>query len=249
MITIVSMSRRPEKYRSFVQHTETVLGSLIKQYLVFTNDPQTYPFYKNLELENPKIKVINGPEDFVYRYGHDTVYNYLEQLVETPYILKIFDTDIIEVNLELFKAELLTDPSPDILGMETYMERGDVTETKFQLYRKGILKWYGLVHENQHFEQPSVYSKTTPNLKVYHHNALDPESAVLEKNAEGFILLKKTIEGSDSDLRNLLYETLTWKIVHERGRQDNAGWFHKHYEFNREIVDWYYHRAKKKFKL
>jgi len=81
-------------------------------------------------------------------------------------------------------------------------------------------------------------------------NALDPASnEELEKTADGFIILKKTEEGTDSDLRNLLYETLTWRIVHENGRQQHRGWFLRHYEINHEVVDWYYHRAKQKYNL
>jgi hypothetical protein len=247
MITVVSMSRRPDKYRHFVEHMEREMGTLIDAYYVFINDPQTLPFYKNLELQEKKIRIFNGPEDFVFRYGHDTVYNYLEKNVKSTFILKLFDTDTVEVDPILLEEELKTG---DIFGMETYMERGDVTETKWQLYRAGILSWYGLVHENQHFyKDVPVTQKLLKSLKVYHHNALDSESATLIKNEQGFIILKKTTEGTDSDRRNLLYETLTWKIVNEGGRHDHVGWFQQHYAFNRETVDWYYERARKKYKL
>jgi hypothetical protein len=246
-ITIVSMSRRPEMYRDFVKQSEELMGNLIVSYFVFVNDPILLPFYKNLEQSSPKIKVYNAPEDFVIRYGHDTVYNYLEKLVQTPYILKLFDTDTLEVDSKLFEEELKK--NLDIYGMETYMERGDVWETKYQLYKKGIMEWFGLVHENQHFKSSISTPTKLKGLKIYHHNALDTESSNLEKTPDGFLLLKKTQEDSDSDRRNLLYETLTWKIVHENGRQDNPGWFLKHYEYNKPVVDWYYERAKRKYKL
>lgn len=240
------MSRRPQMYKQFVDQIENLSGTLIDSYFVFVNDPQTLPFYKSLEISNPKVKVFNAPEDFVYRYGHDTVYNYLEKQVQSPYVLKLFDTDTVEIDPKLLEEELKK--GADIYGMETYMERGNVWETKFQLYKKGVLEWFGLVHENQHFKG-NVNAEKMESIKVYHHNALDPESANLKKNAEGFIILEKTKEGSDSDLRNLLYETLTWKIVNENGRHDNPAWFHRHYEFNKEVVNWYYSRAKKRFKL
>lgn len=253
MITIVSMSRRTEMYRDFVEQVEKSMGNLVSAYFVFVNDPILLPFYKALEQKNSKVRVFNAPVDFVYRYGHDTVYNYLEKGIQTPYILKLFDTDTIEVDAKLLEEELkatfLGVQGFDIYGMETYMERGNVWETKYQLYKTNFLTWYGLVHENQHFKTPHQSSKTLKSLKVYHHNALDPESAKLEKNAEGFIILKKTQEDSDSDRRNMLYETLTWKIVNEGGRHDNPGWFKQHYSFNKEVVDWYYDRARKKFKL
>lgn len=249
MVTIVSMSRRPDMYRDFVENVEKTMGSLVDAYFVFVNDPQLLPFYKAFELKQGKIKVFNAPEDFVFKYGHDTVYNYLEKQVQTPYILKLFDTDTIEVDPKLLEEELKS--GFEVYGMETYMERGDVWEVKYQLYKKGVLEWFGLVHENQHYKDKSTVHKAEilRGLKVYHHNALDQESAKLEKNAEGFIILQKTTEGTDSDRRNLLYETLTWKIVHENGRHDNAGWFHRHYHFNKEIVDWYYERARKKYRL
>jgi hypothetical protein len=86
-------------------------------------------------------------------------------------------------------------------------------------------------------------------MKVQHRNAIDSKSQNLKKNPEGFIILEKTEEGTDSDERNLLYETLTWKIVNENGRHDNPAWFRRHYEINSQVVDWYYLRAKERFKL
>jgi len=244
MLTIVSMSRRPEMYKNFVIETEKVLRDLISAYYVFVNDPQLLPFYKSLEISNNKIKVFNAPEDFVFKYGHDTVYNYLEKQVQTLYILKLFDTDTIEVDLQLLKEELKQ--GFDIYGIETYMERGDVWENKFQLYKKGVLEWAGLVHENQHFKKPHT-TAILKSLKVYHHNAVDPESEKLDKTSDGFIVLKKTKEGTDSDQRNLLYEYLGYRIACENGRHDHPFWFVRNYEVNKELIDVYVKRVKKKF--
>jgi hypothetical protein len=250
MITIVSMSRRSEMYRDFVEQIEKLMGELVDAYLVFVNDPQLLPFYKSLELKNSKVKVFNAPEDFVFKYGHDTVYNYIEKQVQSKFILKLFDTDTVEVNSRLLEQELKE--NFDIYGMETYMERGDVWETKYQLYKKGVIEWYGLVHENQHLKKGVIHSpsKILKNLKIYHHNALDLESEKVEKTPDGqFIILKKTQENTDSDRRNLLYETLAWTIANASGRHDNPGWFKKHYEINKEVIDWYYERARRKYKL
>jgi hypothetical protein len=249
MITVVSMSRRPDLYFEFVKSLEGSIPDLIDEYLVFVNDiviiPRYYGFANN---DCRKVKVVNAPEDFVFRYGHDTVYNYLEKKATSEYILKLFDTDVCDVNHDLLVEDLKS--KADIYGMETYMERGNVWETKLQLYKRGVLAWFGLVHENQKFLSPNPPSvKSSKGLKVFHKNALDPESSTIEKNEDGFIILKKTKEGTDSDKRNLLYETLAWKIVNEGGRHDSLGWFQKHYKLNQEVIDWYYQRAKQKYEL
>jgi len=242
------MSRRLEAYKEFVRHTDELMGEWITQFRVFVNDPETLTGYKELERDVPKIKLFQAPPDFVFKHGHDTVYNFLEKNVESTYILKLFDTDIVYVDHDVFAKEL--GEGPDIVGMNTYMQRGNVWEWKYQMYKPNLMKWFGLVHENQVWNSKDLKMIQSEGLKVEHMNALDPESRELEKTPDGqFIILKKTEEGTDSDKRNMLYETLTWKIVHEGGRQQNAAWFHKHYEINREVVDWYYQRAKQKFNL
>jgi hypothetical protein len=248
-ISVVSMSRRPELYFEFVKSLEKSIPDIIAEYIVFVNDPVTLPrYYSFANNDCNKVKILNAPEDFVFKYGHDTVYNYIEKKVIGDYIFKLFDTDVCEIDRDVFIEDLKL--NADIYGMDTFMERGNVWEVKYQLYKRGVLKWMGIVHENQHFLIDSPKKLTLKGLKVYHHNALDPESAEeLEKNAEGFIILKPTKEGSDSDRRNLLYETLTWKIVNEGGRHDHLGWFQKHYAINKDMVDAYYKRAKERFKL
>ena len=247
-ISVVSMSRRPDLYFEFVKSLEKSIPDIVVEYIVFVNDPVTLPRYYSFALNDcKKVKVLNAPEDFVFRYGHDTVYNYLEKKVVGDYILKLFDTDVCEIDHDVLVEDLSR--GADIYGMDTFMERGNVWEVKFQLYKRGILDWFGMVHENQHFKIEKPKQDHLKGLKVYHHNALDPESAELEKNAEGYIILKRTAEGSDSDKRNLLYETLTWKIVNEGGKHDHLGWFQRHYQLNKDVVDWYYKRAKERFKL
>ena len=49
MITIVSMSRRPEMYRDFVKQAESLMSNLVTSYFVFVNNPDFLPFYKSLE--------------------------------------------------------------------------------------------------------------------------------------------------------------------------------------------------------
>jgi len=286
MITIVSMSRRPDLYRDFVKQAESKMGSLIDNYLVFVNDPNFLPFYKNLEASSSKVKVYSAPEDFVYKHGHDKVYNFLESKVQSTFILKLFDTDEIVVNSKLLEEEIKK-TNLDIYGMKTWMQRGDVWEVKYQLYRKGVLRWSGLVHENQESPTgrpmmfwpgpPEITKSTEPslsgkpdsihlvpddgkspiwifqgaleNLKILHHNALDTFSSNLKKTDDGFIILEKTPEGTDSDRRNLLYESLAWRIVNEDLPHSAKGWFQRHYQINKEVIDWYYDRAKKLYKL
>jgi hypothetical protein len=249
MISVVSMSRRPVLYKQFVQSMEEQMGTLVLEYLVFVNDKSIYSDYKQLEREFPnKLRVISTEEDFVFKYGHDMVYNFLDKQAKGDYILKLFDTDRIEIDFPTLQKEI--ESQADIYGIPTYMQRGDVWETKYQLYKKGVLTWFGLVHENQHFNlgNQNLVHVILKGMKVYHENALDPESAKLEKK-NGFIILQKTQEGSDSDSRNLLYETLTWKIVNENGRHDSRQWFVEHYQLNKEIIDDYAFRANKKYNL
>lgn len=244
-ITIVSMSRRPDLYKRFINDTENKLGDLIKQYIVFVNKDSIKDFYKQLTLENKKIRTIFASEDFVFKKGHDTVYNYLNQCVNSEYILKLFDTDFIEINKDEFIKEL--NLNYDIYGIPTHMQRGNVLEIKYQLYKKGVLLYGGGVHENPFFQR-DVSKHELKNFKVYHNNALDDYSKNIKKNKDGFIILEKTEEGSDSDERNLLYEYWTYKIVN--GAPHNAlNWFLKHYEINKELIDWYAFRAIKKYNL
>lgn len=246
-ISIISMSRRPEMYFDFVRSFEKAVPDIVVEYIVFINDVVLLPRYYSFANEHSKVKVQHAPEDFVFRYGHDTVYNYLEKKAVGNFILKLFDTDICDINHGQLLEDLKRDA--DIYGMDTYMERGNVTETKFQLYKKGVLEWFGAVHENQHFKIENPKQDHLKGLKVFHHNALDTESSELEKTSDGFIILKRTQIGSDSDKRNMLYETLAWKIVNEGMRHDHIGWFNRHYQINKDVIDWYYQRAKERFHL
>lgn len=241
------MSRRFSRYQSFVENLELQLSPEIKEYIVFVNDKELIPLYKELELHNCKIRVEQASNDFVFRSGHDTIYNYLESISDTKYILKLFDTDTVEVNKDLFLKELEKDA--DIYGIDTYMERGEVWEKKYQLYKKGIFKWYGVVHENQHFLIQNPKVENLLGIKVFHRNSIDSESRNLKKTSDGFIILESTKDGSDSDNRNLLYEYFSYIIANENARHDNLNWFKRHYEINKTLIDEYYKRAKEKYNL
>ena len=247
-ITIVSMSRRTELYSKFILDVESKIGHLIKEYIVFVNDPNILPFYKNLQNTNKKINVISGQEDFVYRFGHDRVYNYLESKVTSQYILKLFDTDLVEVNIPEFEKELNLEK--DLYGILTYMSRGsNMWETKFQLYKKNIFKWEGCVHEEKKWikneNEIQIYNLTS--FRVFHKNDIDFYSKNLTKTEDGFIILEKVDKQSDSFLRNCLYEGLTWKIVNEGLDHKYRGWFLRHYEINKKVIDFYHEEAEKKY--
>ncbi len=248
-ITIVSMSRRFDGYMKLIEQFESIIPEIIEQYIVFVNDNQIKSLYKSLENQNKKVKCIFAKEDFVFKNGHDTVYNYLDSLAQTNWILKLFDTDRIELNSQEFIQEFETfNKETIIFGIPTYMQRGDVWETKYQLYKKGNTIWKDCVHENLLFNtEPKAYD--LKSFKVYHENAIDDISKNLKKDNEGFIILEKTEEGSDSDNRNLLYEYFTWKIVHGEFTHQHKQWFDKHYSKNKELIDWYYNRAKEKYNL
>jgi hypothetical protein len=246
MITVLTASRRPDLYKNLIANLEDQIGDLVDEYIVFVNDDSLKEEYKKIKYLYSKIKFIFAKEDYIYKMGFDSLYNLLIEQSKSKYCLMLFDTDTIEVNKDLLKQELSEDK--DLYSFDCYMQRGDVWEEKHQLFKKDLVKWFGLVHENQQFNRQPTHSKLT-SFKVYHNNSVDKESQDVKKNAEGFIILEKTEIDSDSDKRNLLYETLTWKIVNEGGRHLNAGWFHKHYSINKEIIDEYYNRAKEKFHL
>jgi len=247
-ISVVSMSRRFELYKQFVHCLEFQISDLIQQYIVFVNDKNIATKYLDLEKENTKIRVVIAAEDFIYKYGHDRVYNHLDSIASTEYILKLFDTDVVEVDKNLFKEEL--NKNVDLYGIQTYMQRGDVWETKWQLYRKGVIKWTGIVHENQVPNKKGQITKyQLQSMKVFHNNALDKISLELKKTPDGFIILEKTEEGSDSDQRNMLYEYCTHRIVNEGVPHNSVAWFRRHYELNSAVILWYVQRAKEKYKL
>jgi len=244
MITVLTASRRPDLYQILVQNLENQLGDLIDEYLVFVNDESQKEKYKKIRFSNSKIRIIFGKEDYIYKMGFDSLYNLLISQTKSKYCFMLFDTDIIEIDKEKFKQELATDK--DLYSFSCYMQRGDVWEEKYQLFKRDLVQWFGLVHENQTFKYPPQIAKLE-SLKIYHNNSIDKNSENVKKNKDGFIILEKTEEGSDSDKRNMLYETLTWKIVNESGRHQNPAWFKQHYSINKELIDDYYQRAKQKY--
>ncbi len=249
-ITLCSMSRRFSGYQKLVEQFEETIPEIIKQYIVFVNDDSLKSLYKSLENQNKKIKCVFAKEDFVFKNGHDKVYNMLSSIASTDWILKLFDSDKIEINKELFKKEFeeAQKKNVNIFGIPTYMQRGDSHEIKYQLYKKSVAEYKDCVHENLIFnQQPIAYD--LKSLSVIHENAIDEKSKNLKKDEEGFIILEKTEEGTDSDLRNLLYEQFTWRIVHGELNHQYKAWFDKHYQKNKELVDWYYERAKQKYNL
>lgn len=242
MISVLTATRRPDGYRKMIEQVENSMGGLITEYLAFVNTDAVRDEFKHIASQIPKIKVLNAPENFIYRNGFDSVYNALIKASKGTHIIMLFDTDDVVVNMEVLQRELESDT--DLFSFDMYMQRGDSWEKKFQLYRNdGLVRWFGLVHENPQFsKQPKIKELPREVLHVLHMNARDQKSQELQRK-EGFIILERTEEGTDSDERNLLYESLTWKIIHENGRHPHKQWFEKHYSFNKEIVDWYHERA------
>ena len=258
LITVVSMSRRFEGYQHLVKQLETQIPDLIGQYLVFVNDDSIKDKYRKFSdtflkiklegmiVEQSKVRPFFAGSDFVFKHGHDFVYNYLEKNCFTDYILKVFDTDEIVIDPEKFKQEFTL--GKDLYGIPTWMARGDSSEIKYQLYKKDLFKWIGAVHENQEFfRTPTVYD--LKGFSVFHRNAVDEASKNVEKNKDGFIILKKVTEeeNKDSYLRNLLYESLAYRIVYENLPHQNAAWFKQHYQINKEVIDYYYNEALKRW--
>jgi hypothetical protein len=249
-ISVVSMSRRFEGYCKLVEQFENIIPNFIEQYIVFVNDDKLKSLYKSLENQNKKVKCVFANENFVFKNGHSVVYNYLDSLVQSEWILKLFDTDRIELDIELFKKEFekSQEKNVNIFGIPTFMQRGEVWENKYQLYKKGIANWHDAVHENL-IPNVQLISYDLKSFKVYHENSLDNNSKNLKKDNEGFLILEKTEEGTDSDNRNLLYEFFSWKIVHGELNHQHKQWFDTHYSKNKNLIDWYYERAKKKYNL
>lgn len=249
MISVITATRRFYDFRRMVCNTEIKMGKLVTEYIAFVNDSsqrEEYATLKNSGCCKPeKLKILFAPDNYIYKNGFDSLYNLLIKTAKGKYLLQIFDVDYLTVDLEQFKKDLELDK--DIYGFPMYMQRGDVWETKFQLWKRDLLTWYGLVHENQQFaKQPETMEITS--LKVDHNNARDDASSNLRKTPDGFIILEKTEPGTDSDKRNMLYESLTWEIVNNNGRHQNKGWFVRHYDINKEVIDWYHERAKELWK-
>lgn len=240
MISVLTATRRPEGYLEMINRIEDVMSDVVTEYVAFVNNDNVRNEFKRIHKEHEKIKVMFAPENFLYRQGFDTVYNTLMKMARSEYVLMIFDADTIELDKDQLMKDL--EEKKDAYTFQMYMQRGDSWEKKLQLYKNdGLLKWFGLVHENQQFlRQPEV--KDIDSLKILHHNARDENSKNL-RYKDNFIILDKTEEGTDSDRRNLLYEGLAWKIVNENGRHLNRAWFEKHYEINKEVIDWYHERA------
>ena len=247
MLTLITTTRRLNGFNNLINQLEEKLGDLFVEYRAFVNTKESVDEYKKIQTKNNKIKIILAPEDYIYKQGFDKVYNILGSNIKSKYVIILFDTDTIDL---IDKNKLVEELNQDcdIYSFKMYMQRGNVWEDKFQIYKPEKMQWFGLVHENQQFySQPKVGK--IESLKILHNNALDNTSKNLKKNEQGFIILEKTEDGTDSDNRNLLYEYLTWQIVNNNGRHLHKEWFKKHYEYNKEVIDWYYERAKQKYKL
>jgi hypothetical protein len=242
MVSVLSATRRPQEYEKMVLQVENEMGDIIQEYLAFVNNDNVRAEFKEIALRISKVRIVNAPENYIYRNGFDSIYNTLMKAAKGSHVLMIFDSDEIIVNVDILRQELESDF--DIFGFQMYMQRGDSWETKYQLYRNdGLVRWFGLVHENQQFSrEPKMKQLPKDVLHVLHMNARDNESKTLQKK-DGIIVLEKTEEGTDSDERNLLYESLTWKIIHENGRHLHKPWFEKHYAINQTIIDEYHQRA------
>jgi hypothetical protein len=241
------MSRRFDGYCKLVEQFEHIIPEFIEQYIVFVNDDKLKSLYKSLENQNKKVKCVFANENFVFKNGHDTVYNYLDSLVQSEWILKLFDTDRIELDIELFKKEFEgLNNKINIYGIPTFMQRGEVWENKYQLYKKGIANWYGILHENLEFNVQLI-TYDLKSLKVFHENGIDNKSLDVKKTEDGFIILEETFSGEDSHERNVLYESLGYKIVFEGGRHRNRDWFVRNFEINKNLILKYVEEAKKRW--
>ena len=239
-ISLILASRRPSGFKNLVDQLEEKLPEFMLEYIAFNNDPNLKSEFEAIKAQNPKIKVLNAGEDFIFRMGFDTVYNTLMKAAKGEYCLILFDCDEIEVDKEKFLQFFSI--QADVYFFKMFMQRGQVEEKKFQLFKKDILKWVGAVHENQAYSRnPNILE--LEGFRVNHNNAQDDSSKVLAKDPEGFIILEKTEEGTDSDKRNLLYEGLAYRIIHENLPHFNKNWFIEHYKRNKAVIDWYYERA------
>lgn len=246
-ITVVTTTRRPDKYEKFVENTIKTVGKPIEGFIGFCNDIGLKPLYKKIEHENPMVKMIYAPDNYIFKNGFAKTYNMLLKQVKTELAWMLFDVD--EVIIEDYDKFIeILGSFHNYYGIRTHMKRGDSWEDKFQLFDPNVIRWDGYVHENQ-IGMGELKSIIFPDnvIKVIHNNIVDTESANLEKTEDGFIILKKTEEGTDSDRRNLLYEGLTYRIVHENLHHKFRGWFLKHYEINKEVIDEYYKRAVQKW--
>ena len=105
----------------------------------------------------------------------------------------------------------------------------------------------GLCHEIMNFNrQPKIIPTTA--IKIIHNNALDKTSQNIKKSPDGFPILEKAEEGSDSEKRNLLYEALVYRIVNEGGKHAHKQWYEGYYKVNKAIIDEYNEKAKIYFK-
>lgn len=245
-ISLLTASRRFEGYKNLVKQLESLIPELIEKYIVMVDDSDVLPLYRELKKEINKIIIMPVPYNWIYKNGFDTLYNDLMKAAKTEYCWMLFDCDEVQMDVDQFKEDF--EQQPDIFGYPTHMERGDALETKYQLFKNdGLFSWFGVLHENQKFNiQPKAININS--VKILHHNAVDHFSQNLKKTSDGFLILEKTEEGTDSDKRNLLYESLAWKIVNEGARHDYVGWFKRHYEINKEVIDWYHNRALEYYK-
>ena len=247
MITAITTTKRPEQFERLVQ--DIVKINNVNEVIAFVAEKddihKQFSDIKNRINANYSkdfFKLIKAPFNFLFQSGFDTAYNILAKKAKNDTILTFTDSDYVEeINNELFESEI-----KDIkCGLvEIYMERGNALEKKALIYNKNSCHWYGVVHEN--LISPGAIKLTEiTSLKLKHLNARDEYSKNLKKNEEGFIILEKLNPGSDSYDRNVIYEYHTYMIVNNNSRQMNRDWFLKHYEINKDAVDYYYNEALK----
>lgn len=242
MISLITASRRPKMFFNLIDSLEKQIGDLIDNYICFVNNSNLIAEYKNTF---HKIKIISAPHNYIFQNGFDSVYNLLQKANKSKYNLILFDCDIVTIDKEKFIEDLNKDA--DVYAFKMYMARGDALETKYQLYKNdNLLEWKGVVHENQQWKrQPKVLEITS--LSVEHQNAIDNFSKNMKKDANGMIILEKVDENSDSFERNMLYESLAYRIVNENLYHQNRHWFDAHYKLNKEVIDWYYGKALERY--
>lgn len=246
-ITVITTSRRPNYYSKFVYETERKIGKYIEQYIVFVNDSTLKQQYNLLKIEFDKVNVVFAPDNYLFKKGFDSAYNLLLSQVKTKFAWMLFDTDEVILNNNS-EFERIIESDYNYIGIQTHMQRGDSTEYKYQLYDPKLVRWVGAVHENQIFNGEIKSIDIDSNaMSVKHKNAIDIDNESIKKTEDGFIIIEKHPEGSDSFNRNLLYEALTYRIVHENLYHKYRGWFVRHYEINKEVVDWYYQKALEKW--
>lgn len=248
MITLISASKRVNDCFNMLDNAYKLMPNTLNESIILVaGNEELHNQYKEKIQKNFKnCKIICAKEDFYFRKGFDTGYNLLNKAANNKFILALCDSDVLTVN----ENKLIEDLNEDLdyyLG-EIFMERGEATEKKYLLYKKESSNWYGLVHENLQLK-PDSKGKEITSFSIKHLNAKDKFSKNLKKTDDGFIILERPDVDSDSYQRNLIYEYLAYLIANKNGRHLFQGWFKRHYEINKELIDEYYNIAKEKYNL